>query len=369
MIEKPTYEELERRIQEYEQAELERSQVENALRDSAVKFRTVADFTYDMEYWLNKEGDLIYISPSCERITGYSTGEFQHNPNLLSSIVHPDDVNLVKKHDYNIVENGEPRSIEFRIIAKNGEERWIGHVCQTVYDNNGVNIGIRGSNRDITDQKGVEGHLEASEKRFREIIEDVSQIAIQGYDEERSVIFWNKASEKIYGYTGQEALGSKIEDLIIPAGMKEEVIRLHRRWVDHGKKIPPGPLTLRDKNGDEVHTYSSHVMHETPHGKEMFCIDVDLNPIRQAEQEREKLIKELQDAIEDVKILSGLLPICSKCKKIRDDKGYWNTLEAYIESHSDVLFSHGMCSECSDELYGNQAWYIKSKKRRSENES
>ncbi len=75
-------------------------------------------------------------------------------------------------------------------------------------------------------------------------------------------------------------------------------------------------------------------------------------------KEKQNLIDELQEALEDVNTLSGLLPICAKCKKIRDDKGYWNSLEEYIEKHSDASFSHGICSECSDELYGNENWYV-----------
>lgn len=78
-------------------------------------------------------------------------------------------------------------------------------------------------------------------------------------------------------------------------------------------------------------------------------------------REKQNLIDELQEALEDVKTLSGLLPICAHCKKIRDDKGYWNNLEGYIEKYSDASFSHGMCSECSDELYGDKDWYIKMK--------
>jgi len=74
--------------------------------------------------------------------------------------------------------------------------------------------------------------------------------------------------------------------------------------------------------------------------------------------------RELQEALSEVKQLSGLLPICATCKKIRDDKGYWNTLEAYIEKHSDASFSHGLCSECSDELYGDKDWYIEMKKNK-----
>ncbi|WDP87528.1 MAG: hypothetical protein HUN05_22335 [Desulfobacter sp.] len=72
--------------------------------------------------------------------------------------------------------------------------------------------------------------------------------------------------------------------------------------------------------------------------------------------------KDLQDALEQVKTLNGLLPICCHCKKIRDDKGYWTHLESYIEQYSDASFSHGMCPECSEKLYGNETWYIEMKK-------
>ena len=68
-------------------------------------------------------------------------------------------------------------------------------------------------------------------------------------------------------------------------------------------------------------------------------------------KEREKLIRELKDAVKDVKLLSGLLPICSNCKMIRDDKGYWNQLESYIKEHSDAAFSHSICPGCHEKLY------------------
>ncbi len=72
----------------------------------------------------------------------------------------------------------------------------------------------------------------------------------------------------------------------------------------------------------------------------------------------EKKNAKLEAALEEVKKLRGLLPICSSCKNIRDDKGYWNTLESYIEDHSEASFSHGMCPVCSDEMYGKEQWYI-----------
>ena len=77
----------------------------------------------------------------------------------------------------------------------------------------------------------------------------------------------------------------------------------------------------------------------------------DITPRKQFEIEREKLIKKLEKALSKVKTLSGLLPICSSCKKIRDDKGYWNQIDEYIRDHSEAEFSHGICPECAEKLY------------------
>jgi transcriptional regulator with GAF, ATPase, and Fis domain len=83
--------------------------------------------------------------------------------------------------------------------------------------------------------------------------------------------------------------------------------------------------------------------------------------LRKLVQERtsalEKSNRELRRALSQVKQLSGLLPICARCKKIRDDKGYWNAIESYISNHSEASFSHSICEECADKLYGREAWY------------
>ncbi|WDP91008.1 MAG: PAS domain S-box protein [Desulfobacter sp.] len=98
--------------------------------------------------------------------------------------------------------------------------------------------------------------------------------------------------------------------------------------------------------------------------KYLIGVSHDITERKQAEDERERVIYELQEALARVKTLSGLLPICSSCKKIRDDEGYWNSLESYIEENTEAMFSHGLCMECSDELYGDKAWYIKSKNKK-----
>jgi len=79
----------------------------------------------------------------------------------------------------------------------------------------------------------------------------------------------------------------------------------------------------------------------------------DITARKQAEEEREKLITKLHDALDNIKTLKGLLPICANCKNIRDDKGYWNQIETYIRDHSEAKFSHSICPLCAEKLYGH----------------
>ncbi len=85
--------------------------------------------------------------------------------------------------------------------------------------------------------------------------------------------------------------------------------------------------------------------------------------LKHEEIKRISIISELQESLSHIKVLSGMLPICSSCKNIRDDKGYWNKIEIYIEDHSTALFSHGMCPKCEEKLYGDQEWFKKKKKK------
>jgi PAS domain S-box-containing protein len=142
-----------------------RKEAEAALQASETKFRMVADFTYDWEYWINEQGKFNYISPSCERITGYSTEEFQENPELLLDIIHPDDRKNFNRHLKEDLETSEVCHLIFRIVTRTGEERWISHYCQHVYGEDKTFLGRRASNRDITVQKKAETNNRLNEIR------------------------------------------------------------------------------------------------------------------------------------------------------------------------------------------------------------
>lgn len=132
---------------------------EEALQESEEKYHTVADFTYDWEDWLDSSGKYIYISPSCEWITGYHRDEFL-DMDMVLKITHPDDRELLKKHFHEALSGSiEILHIDFRIITRSGDERWISQYCQPVYNKDGTFLGTRGSSRDITELKQTEQKL------------------------------------------------------------------------------------------------------------------------------------------------------------------------------------------------------------------
>jgi PAS domain S-box-containing protein len=127
-----------------------RKKAEIRLRQAELDYRTVADYTYDWEYWQGPDGSFNYISPSCERITGYRAEEFIDNPELLDQIIVPEDRNIWFDHRQETTEEPKRGEIQFRIRRKDGEIRWIEHACLGVCDGRDKFCGFRASNRDIT---------------------------------------------------------------------------------------------------------------------------------------------------------------------------------------------------------------------------
>lgn len=136
--------------------------------------------------------------------------------------------------------------------------------------------------RDITKRLAEHNADLANEKRFREIFDNVENISVQGYNRFHEVIYWNKASEVLYGYTEEEAKNRKLEDLIIPAHMRLGVYNDIEAWHKDDIAIPAGELTLKGKKGDAVFVYSNHIMIRTANDKEMFCLDIDIGEQRRS---------------------------------------------------------------------------------------
>ena len=128
---------------------------EEALKKNEYKFQILADFTYDWAYWIDTDLRMAYTSPSCERITGYSPEDFMGNPDLMVTIVYPEDREIYLKHRSDVHDKPTRGMLEFRIVHQDGSIRWLGHVCRPIFDSDGRFLGTRVSNRDITEQKAL----------------------------------------------------------------------------------------------------------------------------------------------------------------------------------------------------------------------
>jgi diguanylate cyclase (GGDEF)-like protein/PAS domain S-box-containing protein len=128
---------------------------EMSLRESEERFRTIADYTYDWEYWEGPQGEMLYTSQSCKEVTGYSVTDFIVQPELIYLIIHPEDRTLMDGHRADILHE-DASTVTFRIVRRDGAVRWIAHGCRRVFGRNGRFMGRRASNRDITELKEAE---------------------------------------------------------------------------------------------------------------------------------------------------------------------------------------------------------------------
>lgn len=140
-----------------------------------------------------------------------------------------------------------------------------------------------GTVQNISGQKRDEEALRASEQRFRQLFEQTPRIAVQGYDRQRRVIYWNHASEQLYGYSVDQAMGRHLEDLIIPPAMREQVVADISNWMIGGPAIPASELTLQRRDGSPVTVFSSHLILRNLHNQlELYCVDIDFSALKSA---------------------------------------------------------------------------------------
>jgi len=201
----------------------------------------------------------------------------------------------------------------------------------------------------------VEGALVSSEQKLRNIAASLGE-GVVVVDLEGRVTFMNPEAEQLLGWTEAEMRGRQLHEAVhyrkpdgspYPAGECPSKAVL----ITRARAIVDDEIYLR-KDGSEVPvSYISTPVMEDGRIAGVVIAFQDITQRKQREAEREMMIIEHMDALSRVKVLSGMLPICSSCKKIRDDTGYWNQIEAYVHEHSEAEFSHGICPECAEKLY------------------
>lgn len=278
----------------------ESKRAEEALRKSEERLQYAMNATSDGLWDWDIASDTGYNSPGYYRMLGYEPDEFPANGKEWRDRLHPEDLERTLKENLDCTNNVIPSfEVEFRMRTKTGGWRWIlGRGKAASRDADGKAIRMVGTHQDITARKQAEEALLESERRFRSLVEEENSFPIQGYDRDLNVIFWNTASEKLYGYTREEATGKRLVDLIIPPYMRKAVIELNDIWLREGTPVPSGELDLLHKDGSVVPVYSRHVFLRDRNGKpEMYCIDMSLAERRKAEKELRLHTERLQSLL------------------------------------------------------------------------
>lgn len=211
-------------------------------------------------------------------------------------------------------------------------------------------IGAIAVNQDITERKKAEKALKQSETMLAEAqktahlgnwIWDVESDRFCGSDEAYRVlelpvgtpINYARFMEMVHEHD-RDMVKSAIED-----GLKGAVYKIEFRVItEKGMKYVQGIAEL-DRNG---------------RGRTLKGVVQDITERKEQENEQKRLLNELRDAMARIKTLSGLIPICANCKRIRDDRGYWRRIEKYIEERSEAEFTHSLCPDCEEKLYGRE---------------
>jgi PAS domain S-box-containing protein len=339
---------------------------ENELRESETRFRSMISNISDVIAIMDADGFKKYESSNLKKFFGWLP-EDTDSRNAFS-YVHPDDILHVQKNFYSV--NGEPNSVktfEFRYECKDGSYKPVELTATNMLNDPLIN-GILVSFRDITQRKIAEEILKNERVRLHGIIEGTNVGTWEWNIQTGEVIFNPKWFEMI-GYMPEELSPVSIktwETLTHPDDLKRSEAFLEQHFK--GERLYyTCECRMKHKDGTWVWVLDrGRVITRSADGKplRMFGTHTDITQRKHDEEERERLIVKLQSALAEVKTLSGIIPICANCKKVRDDKGYWEQVESYVSHHTNAQFSHGVCPDCVEKLYPEQAERLRNRPKK-----
>jgi len=236
------------------------------------------------------------MSAGCFDLWEVSASHIESNPAVLWGMVDTRDLPGFAE---SVARSGREMtdwSFQWRVTTPSGSRKWLHGVGRPMREADGGllwHIFIL----DITDSLQAREAELASERRFGALIDSVPNVSVQGYDHQLVCRYWNQASEQLYGWSREEAVGRSLLDLMIPAAMHSDVRVAAQLMLDTGQAIPPSELVLVRQDGSPVSVYSSHVYATSEgRGSEFFCIDYDLTERYQGEAARRHLENQLRES-------------------------------------------------------------------------
>jgi len=207
--------------------------------------------------------------------------------------------------------------------------------------------------RVIEDQKRAEQALQKSEEKFRNLFQNHSAAKLIIDPVTGDIVEANRSAERFYGWSVEQLKEMRIQDINMLSGEQvkaelEKARSLERTYFEFRHRLSDGSFREVGVYSGKIDINGKGLLHSIIH---------DITERKRTEEQKDSLVSDLQKALSEVKTLRGFLPICSHCKKIRDDKGYWNQIESYIREHSEVEFSHSICQECAKRYYPDMDLY------------
>jgi PAS domain S-box-containing protein len=203
--------------------------------------------------------------------------------------------------------------------------------------------------RIMTKSKKAELALNESQRNYKDLFDNAND-AIFILDSKFNYTDVNQKAIDLFGFSREEFLQLNVRDIIPPEQYQKsdkEFAKLNKKG-EYEKFI--GRQRTKDGKWLDIEVSASAII---KNGKVIGSRDIvrDITARKREEEKKEKLIVELQNALAEIKTLRGILPICSYCKKIRDDGGYWNQVDAYIKKYTEAEFSHGICPKCAKKYF------------------
>jgi len=270
--------------------------IEHDLAASAARLRAIAHALPDVLMVIDAQGRYVEVLSSDETALAVRAQDLLGK--RLHEVLPAQQADLFQALITRTLHSGHTESLAYEMQTLSGVRH---------FESRAQPLGIPVNNqaavvfvaRDVTDQVQGEVALRESELRFRSLLRDIPSISVQGYLADGSTSYWNKASETLYGYTEQEALGKNLLELIIPPALRPHVQHAMQQMFEHGTPIASAELQLQRKDGRPVDVFSSHTQISIPgQPAEMFCIDIDISGRKRAEEEARYLA--FYDALTDL---------------------------------------------------------------------
>jgi len=315
----------------------EQRNTEIMLSQSEKNFRTFIETIDDIFVVGNYDGSIIYSNPATSSKLGYSDEEL-----LKMHIIdfHPEYLQKEATSILHEMFNGRQNVCPLPLLNKNGKlvpvETRIWHGQW-----NGIQS-IFGLSKDLSREQ------EALQKFDRLFRMNPAPMAVTELPE-RLFIDVNDAFIRTLGYSRNEIIGKTSYELnIFPDENDRKLIAETIAQYGQFKEIE---MKFKTKSGDSLIGLFSGEIIESQAKRYFLTVMIDITEKIHAQEEYKKIIQELQNALQEIKTLRGIIPICANCKKIRNDNGYWEQVELYISKHTTAQFSHGICPECVKKLY------------------